>query len=519
MIAELKALFLQLPSVTQGFIAVISVLTLWFAVFKFNIKTLLYGPTVLTMLGIFGCFLGIALGLMEFDTRNVQGSVPALVDGIKTAFWASVFGVGGALIIKIRHLIFGAPALKANDTEGATIDDLMGALRQLHAALGGKEDSSLLTQAKLMRQETGDRLHALKSSLDSYMERMADNNSKALIEALKEVIRDFNAKINEQFGENFKQLNAAVEKIVIWQERYRQQMEEMITQQKATAESMTVATERYTALLQKAEDFAAVSKSLDTLLVALNQQRDELRASLEALGSLLTKAGSSLPEIEQKIVEMTRQIEAGVKNNSDQMAATIKATGQSLEASHAEMTRQIEAGVRLSNDNMVATINSVAATLQSSHAEMTKQIETGVRTSNEKMAATISEVAKSLETSHADMNRQIEASIRGNSDQVTATIKGITQAVQGSHTEMKKLLTEMAEGANRELNSHVRQLTEQTKEQVVALDKALGEELTKSITTLGEHLTALSRRFVDDYAPLTDKLRTIVQMSRNVSVQ
>jgi len=41
---------------------------------------------------------------------------------------------------------------------------------------------------------------------------MAENNSKALIEALQEVIRDFNAKINEQFGENFKQLNEAVGK-------------------------------------------------------------------------------------------------------------------------------------------------------------------------------------------------------------------------------------------------------------------------------------------------------------------
>ena len=38
------------------------------------------------MIGIFGCFLGISLGLMKFNTTDVQGSVPALVDGIKTAF-------------------------------------------------------------------------------------------------------------------------------------------------------------------------------------------------------------------------------------------------------------------------------------------------------------------------------------------------------------------------------------------------------------------------------------------------
>ena len=39
-----------------------------------------------------------------------------------------------------------------------------------------------------------------------------------LIEALKEVIRDFNKNLNEQFGENFKQLNEAVERTVVWQE-------------------------------------------------------------------------------------------------------------------------------------------------------------------------------------------------------------------------------------------------------------------------------------------------------------
>jgi hypothetical protein len=57
----------------------------------------------------------------------------------------------------------------------------------------------------------------------------------------------------------------------------------------------------------------------------------------------------------------------------------------------------------------------------------------------------------------------------------------------------------------------VQQLSAQTKDQVVALDKALGEELTKSIKTLGEHLTALSGRFVEDYRPLTESLRALTR--------
>ena len=41
MVTELVELFSKLPSVTQGFIAIISALTLWMVIFQFNIKTLL----------------------------------------------------------------------------------------------------------------------------------------------------------------------------------------------------------------------------------------------------------------------------------------------------------------------------------------------------------------------------------------------------------------------------------------------------------------------------------------------
>src|SRR6185437_1798016 len=103
----LYGLYLTLPNITQGFIAVIGLLTILIVGPFYNNRTVVFGPTVLTMLGIFGCFLGIAIGLLRFDTSDVQGSVPSLVEGIKTAFWASVFGVAGALLIKIRLLLVG----------------------------------------------------------------------------------------------------------------------------------------------------------------------------------------------------------------------------------------------------------------------------------------------------------------------------------------------------------------------------------------------------------------------------
>src|SRR5262245_18682715 len=103
---ELLALFLALPSLTQFSIVLICILALFFHA-RFNQKTFAYAPTILTTTGIFFTFLGVAFGLSDFDTGNVQASVPALLGGLKTAFWASVAGVGGALTIKFRHFFLG----------------------------------------------------------------------------------------------------------------------------------------------------------------------------------------------------------------------------------------------------------------------------------------------------------------------------------------------------------------------------------------------------------------------------
>jgi hypothetical protein len=410
---------IDLPAVTQAAIVAIALLTLWLGVFRYNVLSITYGPTILTMIGIFGCFLGIAIGLMHFDTANVQGSVPTLLGGIKTSFWSSVMGIGGALAIKMRLLLLGPPKTAGDgEIQGATIDDLANLLSQLHASLAGEGDTTLLGQVKLMRQESHDGLDALNGGLANFLKTAAENNSKALIQALQEVIRDFNAKINEQFGDNFKHLNAAVGTMLVWQEKYREQVDEMIVQQRTCANSMTEAARSYQELVANAQGFAEVSNALKSILSGLEVQKTQLRASLESLAKLIVSAATGLPTIEAKILEMTKQIESGVRANNEQWAGALKA---------------------------------------------------------------------------------------------------VTEDVQGSHTELKQILIDTVQSANHELNTHVRQMSEQTRQQVVALDRALEKGLNDSLESLGRQLTALSQKFVEDYSPLTDRLRQVVQMGRAVA--
>lgn len=106
-----------LPQHTQLMLAAIFAFWLMFNV-VYNEKAVAFGPTILTTLGIFATFLGIALGLSEFDASNIQASVPALLGGLKTAFWASVAGVGGALLLKFRHQFFDRAVVEGTGEKG-----------------------------------------------------------------------------------------------------------------------------------------------------------------------------------------------------------------------------------------------------------------------------------------------------------------------------------------------------------------------------------------------------------------
>jgi hypothetical protein len=415
---ELLLEFNQLPTLTQWAVTILICSGVFVHIFTYNQKTAHDAPSIFTTAGIFFTFIGIAEGLLKFDANSIEASVPALLSGLKTAFVASIVGIFIALTIKLRSALIGLPkGSKAVDVQGATVDDLFNQMVAVQQSLVGEDDSTLLSQIKLSRQDSNDRLDSLRKSQTEFMTKMADNNSKALIQALQEVIRDFNTKINEQFGENFKQLNNAVGQMLEWQKSYRSQLSELIQQQSKTAQDMQLATGRYSEIVSKAEQFSAVSSQLGTLLINLNEQRTQIEASLKSLAQVLTAASGSLPQVEKKILELTQQMTLGVKNNQE-------------------------------------------------------------------------EVSKTLREGSA--------------------------ALQSMVGDIKKLMLEATQSANQEVNAHIKQLSEKNSEQIVKLDAALERELTKAISTLGSQLTALSKRFVDDYQPLTESLRAVVRSAGGV---
>jgi methyl-accepting chemotaxis protein len=91
-------------------------------------------------------------------------------------------------------------------------------------------------------------------------------------------------------------------------------------------------------------------------------------------------------------------------------------------------------------------------------------------------------------------------------------MKAIGENMKTFNDELKNVLLTAIQNSNREFNSHIDQMVQRMREQTVTLDTALNHQLTTSLEGLGTQLAALSARFVNDYTPLTERLRDVLEI-------
>ncbi len=326
---------------TLALIAIIGVLTLYFQIFRYSSRTAESAPTILTSIGIFGTFLGVALGLADFDTANLRDSVPQLLSGLKTAFWSSIAGLFGALTIKFRA-VMDATHGNENQVRTASIDDLNNALLSIREALCNDERRGLIDEVALMRNEQQRHSDDLRADMKNYQAEMVEANTQALIDALGAVMRDFNTKIDEQYGDNFKRLNESVGKMLEWQMQYKDQLNELAVNQERIGQAMVHATQAFEGMVGHAESFNGISESLGDMLKGLNTQRDVLDKHLSGLARLVTEAGEGLPQLEERMVFLTSGLAQALEVYNERMEHLLKTTGSTVTETTSHLTQSLQ---------------------------------------------------------------------------------------------------------------------------------------------------------------------------------
>jgi CHASE3 domain sensor protein len=347
-----------------------------------------------------------------------------LIGGMKFAFGSSVAGMIFALLIKRKYikekikqeineqnsendafdvesvlkaildirssLVGGKDSLVSQFQE--LKNDLNENVNKISRAISGDDDSSVVTQVKLFRGESRDELAKLNKSVDKFYEEIAGKGTDVLLEALKTIISDFNKNLNEQFGENFKELNDAVGKILEWQIQYKEQLNAMIETQKQTSGDMKVATEAFNALLEKAEslttvgsDFKVIVNDLSALLQALEQQRNDISNHIKLFADISEKASNGLPKLEEKISDLSQDLIDVIGNHNskinDHLETTISKSGElnrqmseAMTKNNEELNQHIEQAVERTNEQVVKLDQAMSEELTKALESFGKQL-------------------------------------------------------------------------------------------------------------------------------------------------
>jgi methyl-accepting chemotaxis protein len=270
-------------------------------------------PSISISLGITFTFVGIFLALLGFDVNDIQGSIPELLNGMRLAFGTSIIGMVTAVLYRVIPGAFDwsrSQVGQARRSEVATVRDLDAAqarrhaetlkqLQRIHRALADEDDATLVTQLQKLRTSLVDKQDEMLQAFNTFAEKVAEDQTEALIEALSDVIRDFNAKINEQFGENFKQLNEAVGRLLDWQKQYTEHVEQMSQQLGQSLQAIQESEKALGLIKTHSLHFTEVANELKTVIATYHQEIKVLEQHLEDFVELGQTAKDAFPEIER----------------------------------------------------------------------------------------------------------------------------------------------------------------------------------------------------------------------------
>ncbi len=595
--------------VTEVFLAILSVvfilafISMIFGVMK---KFVAYAPNLLTSIGILGTFIGIVIGLLDFDPQKIDGSITLLLEGLKTAFITSMSGMGLSILFKMLSTTPLARTNK-NQTNGRDIGPAMLKaiqeqgihLEGIKKAVAGEEESSLAGQMKLLRSDINDnqkvQSKALASTLvvldqinknvnsqsdafdkfsvelwrrlENFAKMMSKSATEQVINALKEVIADFNKHITEQFGDNFKALDASVQKLVTWQENYRIQLSQMSEQYEQGVTAITQTEASVTQISEESKQIPTTMAALKEVMEINQHQIQELDRHLEAFKDVRDKAVEAVPEIRSQIdvtvnevknaaiaatdhhKELLESSDAYIKEHNKVSRDLLERYVESTEKGMGLVKSSLVEGAQTMTDGITESVDKVRNSFTTSAEEfdhkvqrlsenltstsdilaekseiISNQLVDTVRDINDQSRTMVDNLAsgnKELSTIMGDTGKQVMQSSEAIQEQVGSSIKQMQAQLESSLEEVFQVQTREInrafDGVNETINSAVTRTGEGVNTQLKMIDESMEKEIERVMTSMGQALASIANQFTGDYSNLVSEMQNVVNENRRAT--
>lgn len=449
--------------------------------------------SILVSTGVLGTFIGIFIGLVGFDSSSVSDSVPKLLDGLKTAFVTSILGMFLAILLSIIQKSKGGDDAEDEITalnniskkldKISSIDDKLTVLndvkknseilplintkldsidtniKSLSSDISGVKEELKINQQSLF-EFLKDKLSEIDNSLKEAVQTLSKGTTEEIINALQDVIKDFNNNLTEQFGDNFKQLNEAVFNMIEWQNTYKNSIQEFEKQLKITSENTNESNQNTTVLIK---EFAEIN--LKSLQDFVNKNNQVLLLNIEKIN---TATSENTDNLIARVSEFSGEINNSLKESVEQN----QQANDKIKTSLSSLFEQMQGAVTTTKNNA-------------------KQID-AITTNYEKIA-NISEKLEIVINTNQNQIQNLENHLKGFAE-ISDEAKGITKELKAFSDEVQGSLSKQ---------SHA----------LTTLTEEIERQLPTSLDTLNKSLTSLTTQFSTDYESFLEQVSKLMKAS------
>ena len=519
--------------------------------------------SILTIVGVLGTFIGIYIGLENFDPapNSLENNIGDLLNGLKLAFGTSIVGMASALLLKgmispLVQMFQPDPIEQANEE---TVEDFINKFVSARKNVETSGESNLASKLQTLiisikedGETTRNVLHSLKNDFiseqhgtlrqletltmtvsDEHNQLRADRKTtKDVLQGTREDLINGQGKIIEQLGTLTNTVSDKHDLIIA------SQKDEALETRKTLIDMQSELTDR--------QDKAF--RQLTTLTETVSDEHNQLRREFETFSK---NVAESITELATKelISSLTKVIENFNTQLSTQFGDNFKqlneAVGRTVEwqEQYRQQMDQLAEEFRVAADSIDKSRDSLKGVADSSNTiadrsgsiiDSAEKLEPILHTLNDQLGA-FSDLRRKATDAFPIIEERLDDLTKKFSD-------AVQEAISDSQAQSEKLATQYDEfqqviggldnftseisSITRDVSSIVaglqqiidsqREALENSASYVTTMQQKLDEQLTASIGALGTNLASLSQQFANDYTPLTQSLREVLTIAEGI---
>lgn len=484
-------------------------------------------PGILTALGIAGTFIGLMVGLNDFKINNVdidqmQTNISLLLNGIKTAFLTSIFGIILSLIFNIAYRYCYYSAEKELDEFIISFEKIVPSVTNTVINEIASFNHNQLDMMEKFSETIADRisetLTPLFSGFGETAKELKDHIISTHDESLEKIVNTFVNNMNQSLGNQFDSLSHTLDTLNKTQLENANKIQSAIDR---ICESSDNISDINTILKSSVESLRGYTLQINSYQIFITKATKDLYDAVKNVSSSSESQSFLIESLveEQKtncenINKIKECIDLTIKISQEQLSSIeeiIKQNKDILEQQSASTEKYLNNVL----EKAYSVIQNVEHTYNKKDAELATTANDLIQSCTTAMNEQISTTRNILDILSTE-SKETLCHINTVSEEHNQKLLDMYQSVIGKSEELLDTSIQQAKVLNDSLNDNVSVSIQNIKRLFTELDNNIERMLTNTFTTFDTSLTDIANTVSGTILNTRENIDKLNQTTENI---